>query len=109
MPLKNSSATVTDLHEYQQRANSSGPAEALKSSGGDGTSGGMEARMAKVEAAVEHIGRELTDIKSEMRTLRADARSDFRLLFAAIIGSFFILGGMVVGLGGVMAKGFKWF
>jgi hypothetical protein len=61
----------------------------------------MEARLAKVEAALEHIGREMTDIKGDVRTLRDNARTDFRILFGAVIA-------VAIGLAGLIAKGFHW-
>jgi hypothetical protein len=73
----------------------------VKAAGGGGTSGGMEPRVAKLEAAVEHIQRDTTDIKTDMRTLRDNARTDFRLLFSAIIV-------VALGLAGLMARGFHW-
>jgi hypothetical protein len=75
--------------------------ERLNFGSGGGTSGGMEARLAKVEAALEHIGREMTDIKGDVRTLRDNARTDFRILFGAVIA-------VAIGLAGLMAKGFHW-
>ena len=62
----------------------------------------MEPRVARVEAAVEHIERDIADIKAEMRTKRANVRGDFRLLFGAIIS-------VALGLAAIMAKGFHWF
>ena len=56
-----------------------------------GGGGSMEARVAKLEAAVEHI----FDIKK-------DIREDFRILFGSLIIT-------ALGLAGLMAKGFKWF
>lgn len=73
----------------------------LKSGGGDGTYDGMEPRVAKLEAAVEHMQRDIGDIKTDVRTLRENARVDFRMLFGAIIV-------VALGLAGLMAKGFKW-
>lgn len=73
----------------------------LKSGDGGGISDGMEARVAKLEASSEFIQREITDLKSEIRGMRNDARSDFRLMFGAIIA-------VALGLAGIMAKGFGW-
>lgn len=73
----------------------------LKSGGGGGTFDGMEARVAKLEASVGYIEREITDIKTEVRGLRSDARTDFRLTFGALIA-------VAIGLAGLMAKGFGW-
>lgn len=58
--------------------------------------------MAKVEASLEHIGREMSDVKTELRSLRDNARTDFRVVFGAIIA-------VALGLAGMMAKGFHWF
>ena len=63
--------------------------------------GGMEARMAKVEAAVEHIQSDLGEMKIDMREIRSNARSDFRWTLAAYGAGF-------MALIGVMAKGFGW-
>jgi hypothetical protein len=71
----------------------------LNLEGADGTSGGMEARTAKVQAALEHIGRETTDIKLAVRTLREHARADFRILFGAVVA-------VALGLAALMLKGF---
>ncbi len=61
----------------------------MKSNGGDGTSIGMEARVARLESDVDHIKTTLTDIKIDIRELRA-------LMLAGLSGSFLILGGMLV-------------
>jgi hypothetical protein len=74
----------------------------LKGGNGDGTSDGMEARIAKLEAAVEHIQRDIGEIRTDVRSLRDNGRSDFRTLFGAIIA-------VALGLAGLMAKGFHWF
>ncbi|RYH67826.1 MAG: hypothetical protein EON54_03760 [Alcaligenaceae bacterium] len=63
--------------------------------------GGMEARIAKLETAVEFIQRDVGDIKTDIREMKGHARTDFRLLFGAIIT-------VAIGLAGMMAKGFSW-
>jgi hypothetical protein len=73
----------------------------LHGGGGGGTFDGMEPRVAKLEAAIEHIQRDTTDIKTDVRTLRDNARSDFRLLFGATIA-------VALGLAALMARGFHW-
>lgn len=74
------------------------------SSGGGGPT--LEARVAKLEATVEHVQRDAADIKVELRDMRKDIvgirTTDFRLLFGAIIT-------VALGLAAVMAKGFHWF
>jgi len=61
----------------------------------------MEARVAKLESTCEHILRELSEMKADIRELRSDTKQDFRVLFGAIIF-------VALGLAGVMARGFGW-
>ena len=88
-------------HRCQMARSSKKSGPPLKSGDGDGTSDGMEARVAKLEAVLEHIGREMTDMKADIRTLRDNARTDSRVLFGAIIA-------VALGLAGLLAKGFHW-
>jgi hypothetical protein len=53
------------------------------------------------EAHIEQIQSDLVEIKSDVREIKRDARTDFRLLFSALIF-------VAVGLAGLMAKGFHW-
>lgn len=67
------------LAETQARADAA--ERALKAHGGDGGGEDMEARVAKVEAAVEHIQLTLTDIKTDIREMRGGfiaVATDFR-------------------------------
>lgn len=70
---------------------------------GDGNNGDgrLEARVAKLEASVAHIERDIGEMKTDVRGLRSDARTDFRLLFGALIA-------VALGLAGMMARGFGW-
>jgi len=77
------------------------PAPPIAASGNGGDNGGMEARVAKLEASVDYIQREISELKTEVRGIRSDARTDFRLLFGALIA-------VALGLAGLMAKGFGW-
>ncbi len=61
----------------------------------------MEARIAKLEAAVEFMQRDIRDLKEDMRALRKDLSTDFRILFGALIS-------VALGLSAIMAKGFGW-
>ncbi len=70
-------------------------------SGGGPPDPGMDARVAKLEAHMEHIQSDITDIKADVREMKRDARTDFRLLFGAVIF-------VALGLAGLMAKGFHW-
>jgi hypothetical protein len=82
--------------------------------GGENPPGGgdMDARVAKLEAHVEYIRRDLDDLKTDMREFRGETKasfsgvrtemkSDFRLVFGALIAAS-------LGLAGLMAKGFGW-
>jgi hypothetical protein len=72
------------------------------SGGSSGTGGsGVEGRLAKVEAAIEHIQKDVSEIKADIRDLRRDASNDFRILFGALIV-------VALGITGLMAKGFHW-
>ena len=62
----------------------------------------MDARITKLEAGVEHLERDVSEIKLDIREIKRDGRSDFRLLFGAIIST-------AVALAGLMAKGFHWY
>lgn len=83
--------------------------------GGGGDNGTMEARVAVLEQIVKEIRASLDRI--EKRFDRLDARldkvderhhQDFRLLFKTIIALALGLGGLLLGLLGVVAHGFKW-
>lgn len=63
--------------------------------------GDMEARVAKLEAAMEYVQRDIGEIKSDIREIKEHARADFRILFGALIA-------VALGLAGLMAKGFHW-
>lgn len=42
----------------------------LKSGGGDGTSGGMEPRIAKLEASMSHMERDVGELRVDMKDVR---------------------------------------
>lgn len=75
--------------------------DALQGGGQPPYDGGMEARVAKLEAAMEYVQRDLGEIKTDIREIKRDARTDFRALFGALIV-------VALGLAGMMAKGFHW-
>jgi hypothetical protein len=65
----------------------------------------LEPRVARLEIRVEHVERDIAEIKAEMRSMRLAMDRDFRITWAGIIA----LGvGLGVGLSGLMAKGFGW-
>ena len=61
---------------------------------------GLEARVARLEAGIE-FQRNIAEIKTELQIIRANARSDFRLTFAALMAAVF-------GLAWLLARGFHW-
>ena len=60
----------------------------------------LETRVAKLEAGIE-LQRYLAEIKTELQIIRANARDDLRLTFAALIA-------IALGLAWLLAKGFHW-
>lgn len=73
----------------------------------------MEVKIAKLESDVDNIKNPIRDIRTDLRkmryaidklniNLRLEMKSDFRLMFAALITS-------VLGLAALIAKGFYWF
>lgn len=62
---------------------------------------GMEARVAKLEAAAEHIQSDVRDVKADVRELRVNARTDFFITWGGMIAGF-------LGIAGLIAKGFHW-
>lgn len=82
----------TRLREMEARA--SFDKDSLNSGGGGGTYDGMDGWQTSVEAR-------LSEVKAEVRGLRDEARTDFRVLFAALIAT-------TLGLAALMAKGFHW-
>lgn len=133
---------ISDFQEFQrrkeaidQRAESRLSSRNLAIGGGGPHDPGMEARVAKLEAAVESIQRDTSDLKQDLRGLRADMgreitglridlgreitglRSDVRQdsseLRRAAERDFRLLFGTlitaVLGLAALMAKGFHWF
>lgn len=101
----NSDNTVVQLRPNQDVSRRDGHEAAPEaySRHGGGNSGGddMQARVAKLESDVEHIKNSLKDIKDDVREIKRDARTDFRLLFGALIT-------VALGLAAMMAKGFQW-
>ncbi len=58
--------------------------------------------MARLSFAIELLTKSIERLDREIATLRSDARSDFRLLFGAVIAS-------ALGLAGLIAKTAHWF
>lgn len=114
------------LRPVTDESNFSTVAAPLEKTGGGGNDGGMEARVAKLEATTEYIQRDVAEIKSDLKALdqavrqfgldvnkefrtvdsefksvRSEAKGDFHKLFGALIFA-------TLGLAGLMAKGFGW-
>lgn len=73
----------------------------IDNSGGGGNDGGMEPRIARLEAAAEYIQRDIADIKHDVREIRSSMRADFLVTWGGIITA-------ALGLALMVAKGFKW-
>ncbi|NML63348.1 hypothetical protein HHL21_20095 [Massilia sp. RP-1-19] len=58
----------------------------------------MEARIARLEVAVEYMQRDIAELKADIRAIRT---TDFRLIFGAIVT-------VALGNAALMARGFGW-
>ncbi len=63
--------------------------------------GQLEARVAKLESDTSFIRTDMAEMKKDVRDLRSEARTDFRILFGALIAA-------ALGLAGLMSRGFGW-
>jgi hypothetical protein len=61
----------------------------------------MEMRLAIIETEIRHVQNNVTELKVDVRDLRAIHDRDFRISFGALIVA-------ALGLAGIMAKGFHW-
>lgn len=68
----------------------------------------MEPRVARLEIRMEHVERDIAEIKADVRSMRLTMDrlhdrmdNDFRITWAGIIA-------LGIGLAGLMAKGFGW-
>lgn len=61
----------------------------------------LEPRVAKLETHIEYVRRDLDELRVDFREHRKETRTDFRLLFGALITA-------ALGLAGMMGKGFGW-
>ncbi|MET0506379.1 MAG: hypothetical protein ABWZ85_13720 [Luteibacter sp.] len=65
------------------------------------TAAGIDNRLLRVEVTVGHIKEDVRDLRIEVRSVRDQARVDFRLLFGALVS-------VALGMAALMAKGFHW-
>jgi len=86
--------------------------ELLKSDGGDGTSGGMEARVARLESDMEHVKKSVSEIATDLKATRStisDLKVDFgrfdeRLKHMPTKGFIFATSAaMIAAMGGLVA------
>jgi hypothetical protein len=98
-------ATIPKISEGFEKAVRRVPGLAFDNNGGGGEHGGVEPRIAKLEATQEFIQRDIRDLKEDLRAVRTDITAirttDFRLMFGAITA-------VALGLSGMMARGFHW-
>jgi hypothetical protein len=98
-------ATIPKISERFEKAVPHVSGIPFASNGGGGEHGGMEPRIAKLEATQEFIQRDIRDLKEDLRAVRTDIAAirttDFRLIFGAISA-------VALGLAGMMSKGFHW-
>ena len=58
----------------------------------------MESRITRLEAAIDHMQRDIAELKADVRSIRT---TDFRIMFGALVT-------VALGLAAIMAKGFGW-
>ena len=85
-----------------------GGGNSLPPGGAGGDNGKMEPRIVKLETQMEGVLDTLKGVRDDLRSMRSAQERDFRLLFGAIITASIGLGGLMLGLLGLMAHGFKW-
>ncbi|MCU1759650.1 hypothetical protein NTD84_07925 [Pseudomonas sp. 14P_8.1_Bac3] len=61
----------------------------------------LESRVTKLETHIEYVRRDLDELRVDIREHRKETRTDFRVLFGALITA-------ALGLAGMMGKGFGW-
>jgi hypothetical protein len=61
----------------------------------------MDARVAKLEASVEHIQHDVKELRVDVREIRSKIDHHFLVLSGMVIASS-------LGLAGIIAKGFHW-
>jgi len=61
----------------------------------------MEARLAKLEASMEYVQRDISDIKIDIRRIHDTIDKNLKLYFTGLIS-------VALGLTGIVAKGFGW-
>lgn len=86
---------------------------ALKSGGGDGTSGDMDGRVSKLEAHVDHIRDDMRDVKADLKAIigtlgKMPTKSDLDTWkwqwLAASVAIFAVVVGTIVGALGWLAS-----
>lgn len=73
------------------------PAAGLKGGGGDGTSDGMEPRLARLESDVSHLARDVGELRHDMRDVR-DRVTRIEERMATKAGTFVAAGGIIAAI-----------
>jgi hypothetical protein len=89
LPLDNSLNAITQRIDRLEREH-------------DGGGGGMDARIAKLEASVTHIESDISMIWTAITGIQKNMREDFRVGVGITIT-------VALGLAWLLAKGFHWF
>ncbi len=94
---------VVDLSTLRTAA-APGRRPPLQGGGGDGTSGGMETRIAVLEADVAHLKADVGEMRSDVRVIKGDVgqlKVDVAVLKATLATKGFVVA-VVVGTGAVL-------
>jgi hypothetical protein len=73
-----------------------------------GPGDGMEPRIAKLEASVEHIQSDISEIKSDLRKAVEKVDGGKDAVNSAMIWALLLYFGLAAGLLYALARGFKW-
>ncbi len=68
---------------------------------GRGGGWGLEQIAVSTKEVLTEIKADIREIRTEIRDIRQDQKSNFRIIFGALIS-------VAIGLAGLMAHGFKW-
>ena len=74
---------IRDLRKPRDYVSAGGDAPALNGGGGDGTSGGMDARVARLEADMDHVKRSLSSVDGTLSVVQKDL-TDVRVSVARV-------------------------
>jgi hypothetical protein len=92
---------VVDSQGSLSMANASRNSEPDANGGKPPYDGQVEPRLVRIETILEYVHRDVGELRMDMKEMRREQRSDFRMLFSTIVT-------MAIGMAAMMAKLFNW-